>query len=220
MESEQNDIRQTPAFQDFKSEVLSFVLQNRRVTWGQIARHFEGCHYWIALAVEELDGGEVVWDRGKFPEVIRIKEEKIMPKLKVTEVLIEKCAAEGASKQDAARILGINPTYFYSLLKQKPEMNAAWEKGQTKRAASLLRAEKKHIEAAIIQPKIEFAEVVPSQMKIEIVEPKNGNGHSNGLSSEIKDLLKKIRAEFIYQDAFGAASPQRESLIENLAKVI
>jgi hypothetical protein len=227
------DIRETPEFEAFKSQVLEFVREEKCVTWRNLSERFPGEHYRIALAVEGLDeSDDLIYEKEKFPETIRVKGDINMPKSKIDAAGLEKCAANGLNKTQAAAEIGVAVNTLITAISQKPEYREAWNRGLMRRTGGTCRpsAPKPEVPpspepyppAAVpeIKPEIEPETAIAKTEPIAQALAESGGGKDSvevlesSVLVDVKDLLKKVRAEFIYQEAWNEPSPRRGDLLK------
>ena len=134
-----------------------------------------------------------------------------MQKSKLTEENIEQCAAYGLSRAQAAERIGVSESTINTAFSRKPELKAAWNRGLSRRDVTALTKPKE--EPA---PK---AEIVPSKTKIELVEDAPASTELSALPPAVRDLFRKVRAEFIYQEAWNEPSPRRGELVQIIEQV-
>ncbi|HEY8560495.1 MAG TPA: hypothetical protein VIL74_08965 [Pyrinomonadaceae bacterium] len=230
------DFRDSKDFKRFKRELLEFVEQEKSVTWRRLAERFiavEQSHYWITLAVESLELDKLTVEREKIPELIRLKEKKNMQKTRITPEIVERLASEGLTRAQAAERIGVASGSMDNAYYTKPEIKAAWLRGQTQRQVKALTKPSepqkfagcskcgkqftgfpKHISrdnGALCDDceTAPVAEIVPSSVKIAVLE----GFEAPAVSEPVKNLLKKVRAEFIYMEAWGEPSPHCAELV-------
>ena len=67
------DVRDTKMFKDFKKKVLAFIKEKKEVNWRILGEEFYYDYYHLTMAVEQLDGGQIKWEKHRIPERIRVK---------------------------------------------------------------------------------------------------------------------------------------------------
>ena len=68
-----HDVRETKEFKDFTKEVCAFVKAEKSVSWRQLSEKFCYNAYWVTMAVELLNGKDLIVEADRMPERIVAK---------------------------------------------------------------------------------------------------------------------------------------------------